>query len=105
LFVADMAVSYEFYTKQLGFSVAFVYGDPPFYRQVFRDGARLNLRCLAKPPIDPQLRVNEDLLGGFKRSSQHLQVGGCDDPSKASIPAIRTAAAAVTGTTASSEAI
>ncbi len=43
--------------------------------------------------------------GGFKRSSQHLNVGSCDDPSKASIPAVRTGAAAVTGTTASSEAI
>jgi catechol 2,3-dioxygenase-like lactoylglutathione lyase family enzyme len=62
LFVADIAVSYAFYTRQLGFSVAFTYGDPPFYGQVFRDGARLNLRHLAKPTIDPQLRVKEDLL-------------------------------------------
>ena len=62
LFVADIAASYEFYTKQLGFSVAFTYGEPPFYGQVFRDGARLNLRRLARPTIDPQLRDSEDLL-------------------------------------------
>jgi catechol 2,3-dioxygenase-like lactoylglutathione lyase family enzyme len=62
LFVADILLSCEFYAKQLGFSVAFTYGEPPFYGQVFRDGARLNLRCLAKPAIDPQLRGSEDLL-------------------------------------------
>jgi catechol 2,3-dioxygenase-like lactoylglutathione lyase family enzyme len=65
LFIADIAASCEFYTKKLGFSVAFTYGDPPFYGQVFRDGARLNLRCLAKPPIDPQLRDGEDLLSAL----------------------------------------
>jgi catechol 2,3-dioxygenase-like lactoylglutathione lyase family enzyme len=62
LFVADIAVSCVFYTGQLGFSVAFTYGEPPFYAQVFRDGARLNLRCLAKPALDPRLRDGEDLL-------------------------------------------
>ena len=40
LFVADIAVSCAFYTRQLGFSVAFTYGEPPFYAQVVRDGAR-----------------------------------------------------------------
>src|SRR5512139_2411266 len=29
-------------------------------------------------------------LGGFKRSSQHLEVGGCDERCKASIGAVRT---------------
>jgi catechol 2,3-dioxygenase-like lactoylglutathione lyase family enzyme len=62
LFVADIAASCDFYTGKLGFSVAFTYGDPPFYGQVFRDGARLNLRCVPKPPIDPELRDGEDLL-------------------------------------------
>ena len=41
LFVSDINISCEFYTKKLGFSVAFVYGEPAFYAQVFRDGARL----------------------------------------------------------------
>jgi catechol 2,3-dioxygenase-like lactoylglutathione lyase family enzyme len=62
LFVADIGASCEFYTKQLGFSVAFTYGEPPLYGQVFRDGARLNLRCLAKPTIDRQLHDSDDLL-------------------------------------------
>ena len=62
LFVADIAASCEFYTKKLGFSVAFSYGEPPFYGQVFRDGARLNLRCLDKPGLDPEIRDSEQLL-------------------------------------------
>lgn len=62
LFVADIAASCEFYTKKLGFSVAFSYGEPPFYGQVFRDGARLNLRCLDKPGLDPEIRDSDQLL-------------------------------------------
>jgi catechol 2,3-dioxygenase-like lactoylglutathione lyase family enzyme len=62
LFVTDIAASTEFYSAKLGFAVAFTYGEPPFYGQVFRDGARLNLRCLPKPIIDPRLRDSEHLL-------------------------------------------
>src|SRR6185312_15123789 len=46
LFVRDLPAALEFYQEQLGFSVAFAYGEPPFYAQVTRDGARLNLRWL-----------------------------------------------------------
>jgi catechol 2,3-dioxygenase-like lactoylglutathione lyase family enzyme len=62
LFVADVEASCEFYAKKLGFKVAFVYGEPPFYGQVFRNGARLNLRCLPEPAINPELRDREHLL-------------------------------------------
>jgi catechol 2,3-dioxygenase-like lactoylglutathione lyase family enzyme len=62
LFVADIGASCEFYTKKLGFMVAFTYGEPPFYGQVFRDGARLNLRHLDEPAIRPELRDREHLL-------------------------------------------
>ncbi len=62
LFVADVRASCEFYTKKLGFRVAFTYGEPPFYGQVFRDGARLNLRHLDKPAIRPELQDREHLL-------------------------------------------
>jgi catechol 2,3-dioxygenase-like lactoylglutathione lyase family enzyme len=44
LYVRDIAASLGFYCRTLGFSVAFTHGAPPFYGQVFRDGARLNLR-------------------------------------------------------------
>jgi catechol 2,3-dioxygenase-like lactoylglutathione lyase family enzyme len=62
LFVADVEASCEFYTKKLGFTVAFIYGEPPFYGQVFRDGARLNLRYLDEPAIRPELQDREHLL-------------------------------------------
>src|SRR4051794_20562457 len=44
LYVRDIVASCEYYSRVLGFSVAFTYGEPPFYAQVFRDAARLNLR-------------------------------------------------------------
>jgi catechol 2,3-dioxygenase-like lactoylglutathione lyase family enzyme len=62
LFVKDIAASCEFYTKKLGFEVAFIYGEPPFYGQVFRDGARLNLRHVDEPVIRPEIQAREHLL-------------------------------------------
>jgi catechol 2,3-dioxygenase-like lactoylglutathione lyase family enzyme len=62
LFVTDVAASCDFYGKKLGFTVAFIHGEPPFYAQVFRDGASLNLRHLDKPAINPDLRAREHLL-------------------------------------------
>ncbi len=56
LFVADIEASCAFYTEKLGFAVAFTYGVPPFYGQVVRDGARLNLRHLDTPAFRPELR-------------------------------------------------
>ena len=64
LFVADIAASCAFYTEKLGFAVALTYGDPPFYAIVFREGARLSLRCVDKPVLDPKRRDSEDLLSG-----------------------------------------
>ena len=62
LFVADIRASCEFFTGKLGFSVAFTYGEPPFYAQVSRDAARLNLRHMDRPVIDAGLRDSEELL-------------------------------------------
>jgi catechol 2,3-dioxygenase-like lactoylglutathione lyase family enzyme len=62
LFVTDVAASCHFYGEKLGFTVAFIHGEPPFYAQVFRDGASLNLRHLDKPAINPDLRAREHLL-------------------------------------------
>ena len=62
LFVRDIVAASEFYTTMLGFSIAFVYGEPPFYGQVFRDGARLNLRQLDDPVIDAARRDSQELL-------------------------------------------
>ncbi|MGH7948519.1 MAG: VOC family protein, partial [Candidatus Binataceae bacterium] len=73
LFVADIKASCDFFTERLGFKVAFVYGEPPFYGQVIRDGARLNLRCVDAPVIDNRLRAREDLL------SASMTVGTADE--------------------------
>src|SRR5689334_2265657 len=62
LFVTDIAAARDFYTGKLGFQVAFLHGDPPFYGQVVRDGARLNLRHVDRPVFDPVSRAKEDLL-------------------------------------------
>jgi catechol 2,3-dioxygenase-like lactoylglutathione lyase family enzyme len=62
LLVADIAVTCDFFTRKLGFDMAFSYGEPPFYAQVKRAGARINLRCVEQPLIDPALRDREELL-------------------------------------------
>jgi catechol 2,3-dioxygenase-like lactoylglutathione lyase family enzyme len=62
LFVADIKASCDFYADKLGFTVAFVYGDPPFYGQVTRDHARLNLRAVGEPVFVDDIREREHLL-------------------------------------------
>jgi uncharacterized glyoxalase superfamily protein PhnB len=62
LFVADIKSSCEFFTRKLGFAIAFTYGEPPFYAQVKRDVACVNLRCVERPVIDAELRDREQLL-------------------------------------------
>jgi catechol 2,3-dioxygenase-like lactoylglutathione lyase family enzyme len=73
LFVADIQASCGFYTDKLGFTVAFVYGDPPFYGQVSRDHARLNLRVVGEPVFIGDIREREHLL------SASLTVGTTDE--------------------------
>ena len=62
LFVANVKASCDFYTEKLGFTVAFVYGDPPFYAQITRDHARLNLRAVDEPVFAGDIREREHLL-------------------------------------------
>ena len=62
LFVSDIKTSCDFFTQKLGFSVVFVYGEPPFYAQVKRDRGLLNLKHMDSPVIQPELRDRESLL-------------------------------------------
>jgi len=62
LFVTDVKASCDFFVDKLGFSIVFVYGEPPFYAQVKRDGGLINLRHMDRPVIDPALRDRESLL-------------------------------------------
>jgi glyoxalase/bleomycin resistance protein/dioxygenase superfamily protein len=58
LFVTDR----EFFREKLGFTVGFSYGQPPYYAQVGRDAARLNLRCVERPVIESAVRDREERL-------------------------------------------
>jgi len=62
LLVTDMKRSCEFFCKKLGFSLVFSYGSPPYYAQVSRDVARLNLRCIEGPLLESTVRDREQLL-------------------------------------------
>jgi catechol 2,3-dioxygenase-like lactoylglutathione lyase family enzyme len=60
VFVTDFPRSLDFFTASLGFKTAFAYGEPPFYGQVVRDAALLNLRFVHQPVLDRSME--EDLL-------------------------------------------
>jgi len=62
LLVADIKRSCEFFCNKLGFSLVFSYGNPPYYEQVGRDAARLNLRCVEGLVIESTVRDREELL-------------------------------------------
>lgn len=61
LYVKDVKASCAFFEK-LGFAVVFTYGEPPFYGQVKRDGARLDLRMICEPVFVGDIREREGLL-------------------------------------------
>lgn len=62
LFVTDMTRTIAFFSGKLGFKVAFAYGEPCFYAQLRRDGARLNLRHADGPVYSGDIRAREHLL-------------------------------------------
>ena len=62
LLVNDIKRSCKFFKEKLGFSLVFIYGEPPYYAQVRRDAARLNLRCVERAVIEPAIRDREELL-------------------------------------------
>jgi catechol 2,3-dioxygenase-like lactoylglutathione lyase family enzyme len=75
LFVTHMKASLDFFTHKLGFSIVFTYGEPAFYAQVQRDGARLNLRCVDEPAIRPELRDSEKLLSAALTVAKADEIG------------------------------
>ena len=63
VYVQDIGVASAFYCEKLGFELMFSYGEPPFYAQVRRDGARLDLRRVRGPVFATGFRAtNEDAL-------------------------------------------
>lgn len=61
VFVADMAIAIAFYVEVLGFRAAYLYGEPPFYGMVVRDGARIQVRYVCEPVFVGDIRAREDL--------------------------------------------
>lgn len=62
LHVLDVERAAEFYVEMLGFKLIYLYGTPPFYGLVERDGAGLNVRHVDAPTIDAALRDRESLI-------------------------------------------
>jgi uncharacterized glyoxalase superfamily protein PhnB len=62
MFVRNIKASCDFFVEKLGFTMVFVYDEPPCYAQVKRDGARINLRHVNNPVIDPDRQFREFLL-------------------------------------------
>jgi uncharacterized glyoxalase superfamily protein PhnB len=62
LFVTDIRRSCGFFCEKLGFRLVFSYGKPPYYAQVARDAARLNLRWVGQAVIESTIRAREELL-------------------------------------------
>jgi len=62
LYVRDMEASTSFFTTKLGFTIDFLYGEPPFYGQVSRDQAHLALRFMDEPFFAEDIREREGLL-------------------------------------------
>jgi uncharacterized glyoxalase superfamily protein PhnB len=61
LYVADVRRAVDHYKRVLGFEAA-PEGDPPFYAEVWRGGARLALRGTHRPVFDAAARADEELL-------------------------------------------
>lgn len=62
IFVTDMERAVRFYRDQLGFTVEYLYGEPPYYALIVREGAAMNLRHVDRLPMDSELRDREQLL-------------------------------------------
>ncbi|WP_147151785.1 VOC family protein [Reyranella soli] len=62
LFIADFETACAFYTDKLGFEIVFTYGEPPFYGQIRRGQALLNLRLIRRAVFVDDIREREELL-------------------------------------------
>lgn len=84
LYVTDIRASCAWFERVLGFAMQFIYGEPPFYGQVARDGQRLNLRLVCEPVFVGDVRAREDLLAanigvrGFKPLFEAFKAAGAE---------------------------
>jgi catechol 2,3-dioxygenase-like lactoylglutathione lyase family enzyme len=62
LFVSNVTASASFFVEKLGFEIDFLYGTPPFYGSVSRDGVCLHLRFVHKPVYAEAVAREESLI-------------------------------------------
>jgi hypothetical protein len=89
LFVADLQASCDFFTRKLGFVTDFIYGNPPFYGQVLRDGAQLALRRVDWPVLDGIASARHRHAGGQHHGRRRQgALSGIQGGRRAVLPAI-----------------
>ncbi|HEY5337806.1 MAG TPA: glyoxalase superfamily protein [Rhizomicrobium sp.] len=62
LFVSDVTAGANFFADKLGFEIDFLYGTPPFYGSVSRDGVCLHLRFVHQPVFSKAAAQEESLV-------------------------------------------
>jgi uncharacterized glyoxalase superfamily protein PhnB len=62
LLVRDVTASARWFEERLGFAVDFLYGEPPFYGSVSRDGVRMHLRFVHEPVFAIAAAREESLI-------------------------------------------
>jgi uncharacterized glyoxalase superfamily protein PhnB len=62
LFVRHVPASAAYFRDKLGFAIDFLYGEPPFYGAVSRDGVCLHLRCVRQPNFAELARREHSLI-------------------------------------------
>ena len=62
LFVSDVTASAQWFRDRLGFETDFLYGSPPFYGAVSRDGVCLHLRFVHQPNFAEIAAREESLI-------------------------------------------
>ena len=62
LFVSNVTATASFFEEKLGFETDFLYGTPPFYGSVARDGVCLHLRFVHQPVFAEAAAREESLV-------------------------------------------
>jgi catechol 2,3-dioxygenase-like lactoylglutathione lyase family enzyme len=80
LFVTDFDRAIAFYRDTLGFDVAYTYGEPAFWGEITRAGARLHLRFVDQSPWRDGVRDDEQLLSAYVLVADAKSLfAACDD--------------------------
>ena len=74
IFVTNFDIASAFFNEKLGFETVFTYGEPPFYGQMRRDKAVLNLRLICEPVYVGDIREKQELLAAAIRVGTAAQV-------------------------------